>query len=222
MEKPPEFGGEPRLLGASEWRQQRWGWLESVRRDATINPMARLVAHVLALDFVNVESMRCDPRMTDIADALSTSPDTADRAVKALIKAGWVVAKSGRGRGNHTSYGFLTRAKIVALKGGKSAALKGGKSAGFCGSEKGADLRLKGGKSAGSYIKDKPCNNHKGRAGAQTLPQNPVLHAQAEAAVERFRRGDSRPFEDLAAWVVQYIIAADLLTDEERQRSGIC
>jgi helix-turn-helix protein len=221
MESPPDFGAEPRLIDASEWRLQRWGWLESVRRDGSINPMARLVAHALALDFANADTSRCDPKYSDLADALSTSEDSISRSIKALKAASWIVILSGRGRGNHTEYGFLTRAKIVALKGGKSAGIKGGRNAGFSGSEKGADLRIKGGKSAGSYIKDKPYKNHKGRTVAPRVADNPLVIRDAERAVSSFRGGRSDALSDLKPWIISHIIAANLLTPGELQQAGL-
>ena len=104
-----------RLIEASEWARQRWGWLEGVRRDGSLNDNAKMVAHTLVLDFCNTETMRCDPSYKQISDLKGGSPDTAKRGVQALEEAGWITRLPGAGRGNYTVYGFLTRAKILAI-----------------------------------------------------------------------------------------------------------
>ncbi|TDE34142.1 helix-turn-helix domain-containing protein [Antarcticimicrobium sediminis] len=212
---------ERRVILSSDWERQRWGWLESVRRDEGLNPMARLVAHVLVLDFANHKTMRCDPPMWEIADVIGCSEDTVKRAIGQLVKARWIVREQGIGRGISNGYGFLTRAKIVRLKGGKSAPRKGGRNAPTSGSVMGADLHRKGGKSAPPYIKDKPYKNHKGSQGASERPKNPMVVAEAERAVAAFRGGRSDAIAELPIWVLNYVITAELLTPEERLAAGL-
>jgi len=215
---PPE---ERRVIQAGDWERQRWGWLESVRRDEGLNPMARLVAHVLVLDFANHKTMRCDPPMWEIADVIGCSEDTVKRAISQLVRARWIVRAQGVGRGISNGYGFLTRAQIVRIKGGKSAPRKGGRNAPTSGSVMGADLHRKGGKSAPPYNKDKPYKNHKGAGGAPKPPKNPMIAIEADRAVRAFRDGRADAFETLPVWVLNHVVAANLLTPEERQRAGL-
>ena len=224
-----------RLIEASEWARQRWGWLEGVRRDGALNDNAKMVAHTLVLDFCNTETMRCDPSYKQISDLKGGSPDTAKRGVQALEEAGWITRLPGAGRGNYTVYGFLTRAKILAIKGGKFAPPKGGKSARVSGSEKGANLHGKGGKSALVHNIAKPWNNHKGDAlrndpkkaaveGAEKqggqASSNPMVQDSARRAVASWRGGRSSAFDDLQPWVLKHIIASGLLSDDELARAG--
>ena len=174
---------ETRLIAADEWRQQRWGWMESVRRDAGLSPTGRLVAHVLALDFVNVQTMQCDPSLRQIAELMGSSQDTIRRAIRDLVERGWLTRNGGLGRGNSTSYGFLTRAQIIHLKGSKYATPKGSTDATFYGSQKVADLQGKGRKSASPHNIDKPWENHGARAGARThAGENRFSKAEIEEA----------------------------------------
>ncbi|QFT81177.1 hypothetical protein FIU89_11205 [Roseovarius sp. THAF27] len=184
------YKSEIRLIAANEWKHQRFSWLEGVRRDADLSDRAKLTAHVLALDFTNAQTMRCDPSFRQIAEILGRSQDTAKRAVRELIEAGWLTRDGGLGRGNNTNYGFLTRAKIIHLKGGKSAPPKGGNPAPYYGSEKGADLHGKGGKSASSHNIDKPWENHGARAGART-----------HAGENRFSQAEIEEARQLILWV---------------------
>ena len=218
IERPP-FEGEPRVIAPEEWRQQRWGWMESVRRDSSLSPMARLVADTLVLEFANRETHRCDPSRRQLADIHGCSEDTIKRAIKELIKAEWIVILAGVGRGKSTQYGFLTRAKIVHLKGGKNAPLKGGRNAPFCDSEKGADLPGKGGKSALVHNIDKPQKNQRAKTGK--FSPNPMVQREAENAVARLREGRPDALADLQPWVIDHIIAANLLTDAEQAAAGL-
>ena len=71
------------------------------------------------------------------------------------------------------------------------------------------------------YNKDKPYKNHKGREGARERSQNPMVCKRAEDAVRSFRGGRSDAFGDLPAFVKNHILAANLLTPDERRRSGM-
>lgn len=228
---------ELRLIEASEWARQRWGWLESVRRDPTLNDNAKMVAHCLVLDFCNTETMRCDPSYRQISDIKGGSPDTAKRGVQALVQAGWIISKRGAGRGNYSVYAFLTRAKILPMKGGKFAPQKGCKSAQFSASQKGANLHGKGGKSALVHNIDKPWNNHRAASGDKTPriqtnrdgqksktkgSMNPMVQRTAARAVASWREGRKSAFSDLQQWELDHIVAAELLTEEELASAGIC
>lgn len=233
-----------RLIEPRDWARQRWGWMESVRRDGSLSSMARLIADVLALEFANSETARCDPSMREIAALLATSQDTVKRGIAALVNAGWLARTPGRGRAISSYYGFVTRAVVVPIKGGKSAPQKGGIDAPFLGadkgadlhpyegSEKGANLHRKGGKSAPRHYIDKPYKNHRARmaardgenhpieTGAPRLSENPLVARDAERAVAAWRAGRIDVFAELPRWVMDHIIAADLLTPDERQAAG--
>lgn len=219
IDAPADFVGEPRLIAPDEWRQQRWGWMESVRRDGSLSPMARLVADTLVLEYANRDTHRCDPSRRQLAEIHGCSEDTIKRVIKELIDAEWIVVLAGVGRGHNTQFGFLTRAKIVHLKGGKNAPLKGGRNTPLSASQKGADLHGKGGKSAFVHNRDKPRNNQRARE-ARKSP-NPMVHREAEMAVARWREGRADALADLRPWVIDHIIAAKLLTDAELAAAGI-
>lgn len=219
IDAPADFGQEPRLIAPEEWRQQRWGWMESVRRDGSLSPMARLVADTLVLEYANRDTHRCDPSRRQLADIHACSEDTIKRVIRELIDADWIVVLAGVGRGHNTRFGFLTRAKIVHLKGGKNAPLKGGRNTPLSRSQKGADLHGKGGKSASVHNRDKPQKNQRGRD-AKVSP-NPMVHREAENAVARWREGRADALSDLRPWVIDHIIAAKLLTDAELAAAGI-
>lgn len=217
--EPSPFEGELRVIAPEEWRQQRWGWMESVRRDSSLSPMARLVADTLVLEFANRETHRCDPSRRQLADIHGCSEDTIKRVIKELIDAEWIVVLAGVGRGRSTQYGFLTRAKIVQLKGGINAPQKGGRNAPFPVSQKGADLHGKGGKSAFVHNIDKPQKNQRAQ-GAKFSP-NPMVQREAQNAVARWREGRADALSDLQPWVIDHIIAAKLLTDAEQAALGL-
>ncbi|MGR3376043.1 helix-turn-helix domain-containing protein [Salipiger abyssi] len=215
-----------RMLGPDEWAHQRFGWLEAVRRDADLSAQAQVVAHVLALDFANKHSVQCDPSLRQIEELTGRSRSTIKRAVAELVEAGWLTRIAGRGRGKTSGYGFLTRGRVLHLKGVKSDPRKGSGADPFSGSrsgsEKGSDLTRKGVKSDPAYNIAKPCKNHGAGARASEPVQNAVLHRDAERAVERFRDGHADALTDLKPWVISHILAADLLTPEERRAAGLC
>ncbi|MBR9764795.1 MAG: hypothetical protein GYB53_15020, partial [Rhodobacteraceae bacterium] len=224
-----------------DWARQLWGWLESIRRASNLLPAEKLVAHVLALDFANHESARCDPSLAEIERVIGMSRATVKRSLLALESAGWIVRSSGCGRGRSTGYGFLSRARVVALRqpaprGGNGVAsdpdytagkgVTGEPSKGVTGEPpdhpKGGHRRPeRGSRVSHPYYIDKPYKNHKGREGAVERSQNPYVAREAEDAVKRFRDGRHDALADLKPWVISHIVAADLLTSEERQRAGI-
>ncbi|WP_306150628.1 helix-turn-helix domain-containing protein [Roseovarius sp. MMSF_3281] len=216
-----------RIIEQENWRGMRWGWMESVRRDTSLSATARLVADMLALDFVNVRTMRCDPSHGEIAAILGSSKDTAKRAVNDLIKAGWLVRDAGIGRGNKSSYGFVSRAQVVPIKGGKNAPPKGGNGAPLSASQKGANLPGKGGKNASGHNIAKPWKNHGAGAGADTragvgaregrVSDNPMVQRDAQRAVDNFRAGQIGAFDEVQPWIWEHVLGAGLLTDEERE-----
>tara|TARA_R110002126_G_scaffold216367_2_gene362422 strand:- start:792 stop:965 length:174 start_codon:yes stop_codon:yes gene_type:complete len=51
--------------------------------------------------------------------------------------------------------------------------------------------------------------------------QNPLVAADAERAVERFRQGRDDALAEVKPWVRNHILAANLLTPDERRRAGM-
>lgn len=220
--------GEPRLIGDPvSWRRLKWGWLESVRRDTTLSMTARMVAHTLVLDFVNRDTLRCDPSYEEIGNVLGTSKHSVRRAVGQLYQAGWIVTEGGCGRGISRGYGFLTRAEIIPLKGSKNAPSKGSRTATLSASQKVADLQSKGSKTATAYNNDinhgKTNARTDTRAGACTrgkLSDNPMVHSSAERAVAAFRGGRPAELLEVQPWIRDHILAARMLTEAELQEAG--
>lgn len=225
-----------RLIDASEWRQQRFGWLEGVRRDHALSPTARLVAHVLALDFAHHATLRCDPSLSEIARVIGVSSDTAKRAVGQLVAQGWLARECGLGRGRNSGYGFLTRAKIIALKtasggrpgeggkGGKNAPLKGGRNAPNSDTLKGGRFASKRGqKCLPPIIRHEPYKNHGARTGA-TGSEKPLPEALDQAAdfwVEVIRTGRFVPSGAIGARVVARILERNLLDRADLRAVGV-
>jgi hypothetical protein len=222
-----------RELGPGQWHHQRFGWLESVRRAAGLSDSAKVVAHVLALDFANSISAECTPSHAAIGHVTGKSRSSVKRAVGELVKGGWIAVAEARGRGRSSGFVFLTRARIVALKGVKSDPLKGSKSEPGAASEKGPDL------TRGGVKYDPPLYNslnHRKNHRAGGLPQqgenppvsrppklstNATVIREAEDAVERLREGRADALADLKPWVLDHVRAAGLLTDAERQAAGL-
>lgn len=133
----------------------RFEWVKAVMQSDLLNSGAKLVASAMAVQFANDATGQLNPSIRTLADYLKLSTDTVKRAVKALVKAGWLNRSEGRGRGNKTAYQLTAPDKIIALyhlqKGAKSPQNKGGGAA-LLTDEKGANLREKGGRAAPSYI----------------------------------------------------------------------
>lgn len=227
LEPKDQAEGHPegvRLIQPGQWRDQRFAWSAAVRCDQGLNATARLVAHVLAFDFANAKTARCDPSHDDIVAIVGGSVATAKRAVRDLVQAGWIVKIAGQGRGNHSGYGFVTRGVVIKLKGVKFAPSKGVTDAPFYDPKRGQICTEKGSNMHPPLYKDKPYKNHKGgrdERSAKKPSANPMVIQSAERAVAAFRGGRSDAITSEPQWVQNHIIAADLLTPEERQAAGI-
>ncbi len=57
--------------------------------------------------------------------------------------------------------------------------------------------------------------------GVPERSQNPLVAADAERAVERFRQGRDDALAEVKPWVRNHILAANLLTPDERRRAGM-
>lgn len=134
----------------------RFEWLKAVAA-SDVSDRAKAVATILAIKFCNDETGQLDPGTEAIASASGRSVDSAKRALRDLINAGWLARTEGRGRGNKTEYTLLSPGKVVAIfsaKKGASAPLKKGCSSAPSQSQKGAVLPAKGCSSALSHNKD--------------------------------------------------------------------
>lgn len=220
------------LIASGDWERLRYGWVDAVCSDASLGAQAQVLAHFLAMRYANRHTAQCDPGMPELERATGRSRSTLKRAIAELIDAGWITRVVGRGRGNRSGYGFLTRARVVALKGVKSGPKKGANTEPFYTAEKGSDqgcqekqkgpnLNLKGVKSGPPYYIAKPCKNHRGGDQPQNLSDNPMVIRDSQRAVERFRNGHADAFDGLQVWIKNHIIAANLLTPEERERAGL-
>lgn len=210
-----------RLIAAERWEAERWTWMEMTRRDHDLGMFARNIACYLATEKANRKTMRCDPSYREIGDVFGKSEDSVKRAIRELISGGWLaVIEAGR-PGRSARYGFLIDARIVALHGGKNAPIHGGKNAPIRDGAMGAKMHPYGGKNAPPYIKDKPKKNQREAVAGPRRSENPMVIADAKKAVERFRNGQSDAIEAEQPWVKDHIIAAGLLSDEERAAVGL-
>lgn len=206
-----------REIASAEWIQMRWGWLESVRRDTSISATARLVAHALALDFAHHRTARCDPGNGAIRDVVGVSEPTVKRALAELVAAGWIARTTRRGRGLMATITFLTRARIVPLKGVVVAPFstpeKGSLVRGFRGSEKGSDLIGKGVKNDPPYNNDKPYMNHRAREAA--------LDGVAQMWAKAVRDGSHIPPSGISNGMAERMIAQGLVTLDDLRAAGV-
>ena len=88
------------------WSKDRWRWLGAVRRDGTLSPMARLLAHALGFGFANGETAECRPGLSTLAEDCATSERTIDRCLTELQARGWIERKGGNAPGVRAAIGF--------------------------------------------------------------------------------------------------------------------
>lgn len=157
----------------------RFEWLKAVA-GSEVSDRAKAVATILAIKFCNEQTGQLDPSIEAIATASGRSIDSAKRAIRDLIKAGWLARSEGRGRGNTSQYTLLSPGKVVAISSAKKGAQmhpnKGGRTAPSQ-AQKGAELPAKGCRTAPSHYKDEQSFEQKGRESATARP-SPHLSAQ--------------------------------------------
>lgn len=228
----------PRRISAGEWSSRRWEWLESLRRDVTLTMTARMVGHVLALEFAGHATGECFPGPTAVGEVLGVSPDTAKRALAELVDRGWIAREATvGGRGKAPRITFLSRAQVIHLRPAaaeKASSVKrekrgasvppfeaetGASVPPFKGSERGASVRDKGGH---------PCPpNHSiepyGRAGARARTRGAAadLDAQARDFADRLRAGERIPSFRITRTVARRIVVLGLMTETELLRCGV-
>ena len=76
------------VITMDNWNATRWLLLKRVTADASLVPMARLLATVLFTQFSHHQTGHCAPGNDTLAAALGTSADTIKRALRALSDAG--------------------------------------------------------------------------------------------------------------------------------------
>lgn len=142
----------------------RYQWLKAVLKSG-LQHRAKVLASCLAVEFANDETGRCDPGLRKIIEASGLSQDTAKRAIRDLIDAGWLSRTEGRGSGNKTRYTLCSPGQIVPFRQPERVAdlppQKGGTDA-LSEKQKGAQVHPKGGTGALSYNKDKHTSNIQG------------------------------------------------------------
>ncbi|MHC9236970.1 hypothetical protein ACX9MO_15180 [Pseudooceanicola sp. 502str34] len=225
-----------RMLGVAEWDRARFEMLQMARSDVTLKLFPMVLLHALAFDYTRRKTLRCTPSFRQLGAKFDKSDDTVKRAVKDLVKGEWIVHVPGEHRGTSSSFGFLVSTRLVRVWGRRQlpvygpergadmlafSGAKGGHPCGPEGGERGANLRRKGGKTAAPYNKDKPWKNHEAHAGAREPSDNPMVVDAAVRAVAAFRDGRASAIADEQPWVRDHIIAADLLTPEERAAAGL-
>ncbi|WP_140193612.1 hypothetical protein [Pelagovum pacificum] len=209
---------------------------------------ARMVGHELVLAHTNRQSMRCDPRLSDMVDNLGISERTLKRAIAELVDQGWLV-RSVKGRGRGSDYRFRFRNRLVVIKGDRNGTHssservsemasfesgKGVKSGPLSDGKRVPILSKKGARSVIPHNIAKPELNQEARAHTRAgarggsprspgskLSDNPNVVAEAERAVARFRDGHTDAIAELQPWVRGHVLAAGLLTDAERETAGV-
>ena len=177
------------------WNRARWGWLDAVTADGNLSPTARLLAHVLVTKFSNHETAYCAPGTDTLAEKLSTTVATINRALRDLAAAGWLIRTEGRGRGRRSrpEIFFLGVSNVVPFivpkgpeatardrqKGSETPARGAARECNSARSEserierKGADMRRESAKSAQSYNKADPKNNQRAGGRGKTSVASP-------------------------------------------------
>lgn len=168
------------VITMDNWNATRWLLLKRVTADASLVPMARLLATVLVTQFSHHQTGHCAPGNDTLAAALGTSADTIKRALRALSDAGWLTKTDGRGRGKRSLILFEGGGNVVPMirpdagYGPQNATPEGGRDAPHYITEKGAHMHEKGGTHALSYNKADPKTIQRARATAP-LPERPMV-----------------------------------------------
>lgn len=219
-----EASGAGRVIGPEEWPRQRFAWLSAVRSDRGLTMTDKLVAHALALDFANYNTLQCDPSYRQVAVACGTSEKSVQRAVLALVEGGWIARRAGSGRGRRSAYIFLSRAQIVRFKRppadprkvDKNDPLKVDSRDHLSGSERWTKTTVKVDKNASAYNKAKPYKNHEARAGADGAISDTVL-----GWAEMIRQGDGSMARFLGRHDIRNLLDAGLVSADQLRRVGV-
>lgn len=210
-EEGETFGGDLPLIDPRHWERQRFGWIESIYRDAGLSAQSQGIAYVLAFIFANRHSARCDPMIDEICDYTGRSKSTVKRALAELVERQWIVRNIRRGRGRSSGFGFVTRAQIVQLKGVRSGPSKQVRSEPFSGTQKGSDQTRKQVRSGPPYNIAEPCKNHGARA---------TLDDLALKWAAKIDAGQSVPPSVLIPEIVNRILEHGLLTRAQLRAAG--
>jgi DNA-binding transcriptional MocR family regulator len=83
---------------------QKLDWIERVIRDNTVPPLARCVATLIGLHYLNRTSGDAWPSHDQLAAALGVSRSTVKRALNGLVDAGHLHRDVAHGRGHRNHY----------------------------------------------------------------------------------------------------------------------
>ena len=96
-------GGFVRLGAMSdEFTRHKFDWIDSVRRNPTITRFTACVAHELAT-FLNRETEEAWPSHEKIAARLNASRSGVKKAIRVLVRGGYLDVSPARGR-SHTNH----------------------------------------------------------------------------------------------------------------------
>lgn len=239
------------VIPAQQWRNLRFQWAEAVRRDAGLSLAARMLAHVLVLDFANGDTAQCDPGLTKMAECLGQSKRSTQRALQELIDAGWI-DRQGRQGQRQVPILFLMRSTVSRLSdhprfepksdtGDTQKCDTGVTSSGpekrhgrhISGGEMRHGCRISGHEMRQNRHRDatrvthryyiaKPWKNHNAPRRA-TLSENPMVAQAADrlAAAIAARGVDPLREAEATPWVLGHLVAARLLTDDALAEVGV-
>lgn len=120
------------------WNTERWTWKRAVRQDGRLSDAAKLLAVSLCDDFAHHKTGYCNPSVGKVATALGKSDRAVQRAIKDLLRTGWIGVKYARGRGRSSEITFLKGDANVPWAGVKKA-----KFMSSCGPEKVTEVSKK-------------------------------------------------------------------------------
>lgn len=207
-----------REIDPRDWDAERWTWLAGVRHDAGLTVSARLLAHILVLDFANRRTARCDPGMVTLARDMGVSRDTVRRLLRELCAARWIEIEEARGRGKRSGIVFLSRGQVVAFrpeKGSTGAPSKGGVHATVSGGEKVASVPRKGSTRAHPYKEAGTIEETRG------APSDDQIAASALWWAEWIGSGKPVHGGRLGDAILSKIIEDGLLSPDQLRAAGI-
>jgi hypothetical protein len=125
---------------ASEFTRHKFEWLEAVAKDGRVRGWLLAVAVVLASRYLNSETRDAWPAVETLALACGTDRRTAQRALRKLIRCGWLhVVSGGVGRANTNRYAM----RLVQRKGGTGAPASDDERAAYTARKGGIDVPIR-------------------------------------------------------------------------------
>ena len=93
------------------WRHK---WAEALRSATELSSNAILLGHCLIFDFRNRRTGQCNPGHDTIAKSRGWSDATVTRAIRDLVKAGWIVKENSTAHNTTANYIFRTPGERVS------------------------------------------------------------------------------------------------------------